>query len=110
MTDNKYITPAERLRVFISSAENEENGFIWLERRRSICDYLNQYTFLNAFIIEDSASSSPSSKLYKRQVLKTDVYILLIKGEVRPGTYNEYRLAKKLNKPMLVYFLEDAPC
>lgn len=107
MAYNKHIIPAERLRVFISSAENEENGFIWLERRKRISDYLNQYNFLNAFIIEDSASSSPSSMFYQRQVQKTDVYILLVKGEVRSGTHNEYELAKKHNKPMLVYFLED---
>ena len=107
MTKNNYGTPSERLRVFISSAQNEENGFVWLETRRKIRDYLNNYDILNPFIIEDSASSSPSSRFYRRQVANTDVYVLLVKGEVRPGTYDEYRLAKEYNKPMLVYFLED---
>ena len=101
-----YIPP-ERVRVFISSAQSNENGFAWSEVRRRIKDYLGKCVYLNPFIIEDEGSSTPSSQFFQRQVERADVIVLLVKGEVRNGTATEYALAVKLNKPLLVYFIED---
>ena len=102
---DKYL-PSERLRVFISSAQSNEGGFAWSEVRRRIKDYLSQCVYLNPFIIEDIASSTPSTQLFQRQVERADVIVLLVKGEVRKGTATEYALASKLKKPLFVYFLE----
>ena len=102
---DKYL-PSERLRVFISSAQSNEGGFAWSEVRRRIKDYLGQCIYLNPFIIEDIASSTPSTQLFQRQVERADVIVLLVKGEVRKGTATEYALASKLKKPLFVYFLE----
>ncbi len=40
-------------------------------------------------------------------VARSDLYVLLAKGEIRRGTSNEYALAVKLHKPMLAYFLHE---
>ena len=99
--------PNERLRVFISSAQSNEGGFAWCEVRRRIKDYLKECPYLNPFIIEDVASPVKSEQLYQLQLLRSDLVVLLVKGEVRKGTATEYALAKKHKKPMLIYFLDD---
>ncbi len=107
MSNCTFSPLSERLNVFISSAQAEENGFAWSEVRRRIKDRLSQCACLNPFIIEDECSSIPSTQLYQMMVARSDIYILLLKGEVRKGTSNEYALAVKLDKPMLVYFLQE---
>ena len=104
---NITFIPEERLRIFISSAQNNENGFAWTDTRKRIKEYLKECPYLNPFIIEDAASSLPSIQLFQRQVEKADVVVLLVKGEVRQGTAMEYALATRCKKPLLVYFLED---
>ena len=99
--------PSERVRVFISSAQSNENGFAWSEVRRRIKRYLSECVYLNPFIIEDVASSTSSNQFFQRQVEQADVVVLLVKGEVRKGTATEYALAAKLKKPLLVYFAAD---
>lgn len=99
--------PDERLRVFISSAQSNEGGFAWSEVRRRIKDYLKECPYLNPFIIEDTASPMKSGQFYQQQLKRADIVVLLVKGEVRKGTATEYALATKLNKPMLIYFLDD---
>lgn len=99
--------PDERLRVFISSAQSNEGGFAWSEVRRRIKDYLKECLYLNPFIIEDEASPMQSEQRYQRQLLRADIVVLLVKGEVRKGTATEYALATKHKKPLLVYFLDD---
>ena len=52
--------PSERVRVFISSAQSNENGFAWGDVRRRIKESLKSCVYLNPFIIEDEASAMPS--------------------------------------------------
>lgn len=99
--------PDERLRVFISSAQSNEGGFAWSAVRRKIKDYLKECPYLNPFIIEDDASPMQSEQRYQRQLLRADIVVLLVKGEVRKGTATEYALATKYKKPLLIYFLDD---
>lgn len=99
--------PSERIRVFISSAQRNENGFAWADVRHRIKDCLAQCMYFNPFIIEEEASVMPSLQFFQRQVERADVVVILVKGDVREGTATEYALSKKLNKPILVYFLED---
>ena len=105
MTMNEI--PDERLRVFISSAQSNEGIFAWSEVRRRIKDYLKEFPYLNPFIIEDVASPVKSEQFYQMQLLRADLVVLLVKGEVRKGTATEYALATKHKKPMLIYFLDD---
>ena len=105
MPECTNILPAERIRVFISSAQRDENGFNWSEVRQKIKNTLIKCVYLNPFIIEDETSTTPSLQFYQRQVERADVIVFLIKGEVRPGTSAEYAHAVKLKKPFLVYFL-----
>jgi hypothetical protein len=101
------IMPSERVRVFISSAQSNENGVAWSDVRRRIKASLEQCIYLNPFIIEDEASITPSLQFFQRQVERADVIVLLVKGEVRTGTATEYSLAAKLKKPLLIYFIDD---
>lgn len=100
-------TPNETLRVFISSAQSNEGIFAWSEVRRRVKDYLKECPYLNPFIIEDVASPVKSEQFYQMQLLRADLVVLLVKGEVRKGTATEYALATKNKKPMLIYFLDD---
>lgn len=99
--------PAERLSVFISSSQNNEGVFAWGDVRRRIKNHLKKCIYLNPFIIEDEASVIQSSQFYQRQLLRADIVVLLVKGEIRKGTATEYALASTHKKPLLVYFLED---
>lgn len=99
--------PGARLSVFISSAQRKENDFDWESIRRRIKEYLLECSYLDPFIIEDEASTIPSSQFYQLQVHKADIVVLLVKGELRDGTATEYATAVKYKKPLLVYFLED---
>lgn len=99
--------PNERLRIFISSAQSNEGIFAWSEVRRRIKAYLKECPYLSPFIIEDVASPVKSEQLYQLQLLRADLVVLLVKGEVRKGTATEYALATKHKKPMLLYFLDD---
>lgn len=96
--------PSERLRVFISSAQSNEGVFAWSEVRHRIQDCLKECIYLNPFIIEDVTSATPSNQFYQRQLLRSDIVVLLVKGEVRKGSATEYALATKNRKPLLVYF------
>jgi len=104
---NNQFIPAERLRVFISSAQSDEGVFAWSDVRQRVKKYLGECVYLNPFIIEDVASTTPSNQFYQQQLLRSDIVVLLVKGEVRKGTATEYALASKYKKPLLVYFLED---
>ena len=101
------INPAIRLNVFISSAQREEKGFKWGEVRRQVKDHLEECPYIIPFIIDGVASEISSTQLFQYEVLKADVVVMLIKGEVRPGTSTEFATATKNKKPLLVYFLKD---
>ena len=64
------LLPDERIRVFISSAQNEENGFQWEPLRRRIKETLKSCPFLSPFIIEDSPSELPSTQRFMQQVIR----------------------------------------
>lgn len=99
--------PTIRLKVFISSAQRDENGFRWSEVRRKVKEQLEECPYIVPFIIDTVASEISSTQLFQYEVLKADVVVMLLKGEVRPGTSVEFATATKYNKPLLVYFLKD---
>ena len=101
------INPATRLNVFISSAQRDENGFKWGEICRQVKEHLEECPYLVPFIIDAVASEISSTQLFQYEVLKADIVVMLIKGEVRPGTSIEFTAATKHKKPLLVYFLKD---
>ena len=101
------INPPNRLNVFISSAQRDENGFKWGEVRREVKNYLEECPYFVPFIIDVVASEISSTQLFQYEVLKADIVVMLIKGEVRSGTSTEFATATKYKKPLLVYFLKD---
>lgn len=101
------INPANRLNIFISSAQRDENGFRWSEIRRQVKENIEKCPYTIPFIIDDVASEISSTQLFQYEVLKADIIVMLIKGEVRPGTSVEFATATKNHKPLLVYFLKD---
>ena len=101
------VNPATRLNVFISSAQRDENGFQWGEIRRKVKEQLEECPYIVPFIIDVVASEISSTQLFQYEVLRADIVVMLIKGEVRPGTSTEFATATKSKKPLLVYFLKD---
>ena len=101
------INPANRLNVFISSAQRDENGFRWSEIRRQVKDHIEKCPYIIPFTIDAVASEIPSTQLFQYEVVKADIVVMLIKGDVRPGTSAEFATATKHKKPLLVYFLKD---
>lgn len=101
-------TPRSQIKVFISSAQNEENGFDWATLRRKIKSKLSECSYINPFIIEDGASEIPSTQLFSYQVQCSDIVVLLVKGEFRSGTSAEFAVAKQAKKPFLIYFIEES--
>lgn len=101
------IVPRNRLNVFISSAQREEDGLQWEELRERIASSLRECPFLNPFIIEENASELSSTQHFLFHVKRADVLVLLVKGEVRPGTSIEVAAAIKENKPILLYFHKE---
>lgn len=99
--------PEDRIRVFISSAQRDENGFLWEDIRKKIKITLNECKYFNAFLIEDNPSSIPSTQLMQLEVSKADVVVQIVKGEYRQGTSDEFIYAIQYNKPLLVIFLDD---
>lgn len=100
---------SNKLKVFISSAQRNENGFLWLDTRKRIKECLKQVDILNPFIIEDIGSTLPSNQVYQCEVEDSDLVVLLVKEEVRPGTITEFELCKNKNIPLLAYFLKNLP-
>lgn len=98
----------ERLEIFISSAQSDEGDLSWKELRLKIKKRLQSCPFLNPFIFEDSSSSISSNQRYEYQVIRSDIVVLLLKDEIRPGTNNEYQIVKKNKKPLLLYFIGNS--
>lgn len=99
--------PQNRIKVFISSAQNVEGDFSWETIRRKIKEKLQSCIYINPFIIEDTTSELPSNQLFTYNVQNSDIIVFLIKSEVRKGTATEFAVAKKYKKPFLVYFIKE---
>lgn len=101
------VRPATQLSVFISSAQKDENGFKWGDIRRQVKEQLEKCPYVLPFIIENTASEIPSGQFFEYRVLQANIVVMMIKGELRPGTNIEFTVATKNRKPLLIYFLKD---
>lgn len=99
--------PQHRLKVFISSAQNEEDGFNWENARRKIKDRLSECPYISPYIIEDDTSEMSSTLLFVSQVKESDLIIILVKRELREGTKREFATCRKYKKPTLIYFCKE---
>ena len=103
----------ERIKVFVSSAMGNENDpetneeFNWIEFRNKVKKRLEKCKYIQAFTIEDYASSVKSNDFMIANVDKSDIVILLIKNDFRAGTRIEYSRCRETNKPLLVFFFGD---
>lgn len=99
-----------KLKVFISSAMGEETGTTWMSIRKSIKKKLNSCEYIEVFTIEDYATEFPSMQFFSWKVAESDIVIILIKDDIRPGTQQEIEVALEKGKPILVYFMNsDSP-
>lgn len=85
---------------------NDEDGFTWKEIREKIKEQLDKCPLLNTFIIEEHGSTIPSTQLFKCYVGRADIVILLLKGTVRPGTYQEFNVVMNKHKKLIPYFIK----
>jgi len=109
--DNPVID--NKLKVFVSSAmgvkkkTKSSDSFDWLEIRKAVKDALNQCPYIQAFTIESHASEIPSTEYMLYNVEKSDIVVLIVKDEVRPGTHKEYIYCQEHKKPLLGYFFTE---
>src|SRR5690625_5125623 len=96
-----------KLKVFISSAMGTEAGTVWLTIRGAIKNKLAQSEFLEPFTIENHATEIESTQYFIWKVKQSDVVVILIKNEIRPGTIQEIETALENKKPILVYFINS---
>jgi len=97
----------EKLKVFISSSMRDEGNFSWLELRDMISKAINGTEIFRAFAIEDHASVMPSRNYYRANVQQCDILVSIIRGELRPGTEEEIRLAVEIKKPLLLILIGE---
>jgi hypothetical protein len=103
----------QKLRVFVSSAMGEESisnndeGFKWRDFRKSVKKELNSCPYINAFTIEDRASTMKSNDFMLANVDSSHIVVLLVKNEFRKGTAIEYTRCRETNKPLLVFLFGD---
>lgn len=103
----------EKLKVFVSSAIAPENAsnlqesFNWTSFRKKVKESLNKCKYIQAFTIEDRASTMKSNDFMVANVDSSDIVVLLIKNEFRTGTVVEYTRCRSTSKPLLVFFFGD---
>lgn len=102
------IIPVERVRVFISSAMNNENETDWVDVRKRVCNKLKKCPYINPFTIEEHVREIPSSQYFLYEVQQCDILILLLKNEIRPGVRQEIEMARNNRKAIIPYFYNAA--
>lgn len=84
-----------------------EDGINWKVIRTSINKLLSQDSQFDVFVIEDHASTGPSTQEMIARIDWSDVIVLLVGNELRPGTEVEVNRAFEKGRPLLVYVLES---
>ncbi len=89
------------LLVFISSVMSAED----LASERETCvRTINSLPLTRAWAFEYSpASSAPPDAVYMDKVARCDMFVLILGAEMTDPVENEYRLARDLDKPRLVF-------
>ena len=95
----------EKTKVFISSAMREADDVDWPTLRQDLFQELSDDEQFQPFAIENTASSIPSMQFFLSQVEQADYVVCMIGKELRSGTNQELRLAFKLQKHVLLFFI-----
>lgn len=99
--------PYNKLKVFISSPMRPEGGIDWEGIRSSVDGTLSCDSQFDVFAIEDHASTEPSIQKMIATVDQSNIIVLLIGNELRPGTETEVNRAFEKERPLLVYALKS---
>lgn len=91
----------EKLKVFISSSMNDEDGHDWATFRSELACQIACSSVLTPFAIENYGSPISSEQYYLTNIEQADIVVAVIYGELRAGTENEIRYAVDLKKPLL---------
>lgn len=94
-----------KLKVFISSAMDNEPGINWKELRGKIYTELENDGQFEPFRIENEASPEGSRQLYLSELESSDIVVCSIGGDLRQGTRDEIEKAFELKKYVFLYLL-----
>lgn len=97
--------PARTLTVFISSSMRDEGDFSWSSLRRNLADKLRSSDLFYPFAIEEHAAFIPSRQYYRDNVKQCDIFVALIREELRGGTEEEIQCAIANRIPMMLILI-----
>jgi len=100
LLQHKHQISANKIKVFISSSMNDA---VFLEQRCAIKSFLDRVPLYDCFIIETAASPTHVITRYETQVQRSDIIILILQTELRPGVVKEFNVAKNYNKRIFAY-------
>jgi len=89
----------ERVRVYLSSsmATPEHRSL-----RNELKDFLDTDDLLSVYAIEDLGSGYGANELMVQKVLWSDVVLMLLQDDLRPGVETEYHLAQRNGKRLVI--------
>jgi hypothetical protein len=102
---NFNLPKINKIKVFISSAMNNEGGFDWLGFRQRVRDEIQGSDLFDAFLIEDHASPVSSKEFFLTEIDIRDIVVAFAKCELRGGTENELRHALETKKPVMLFLI-----
>lgn len=97
--------PARTLAVFISSSIRDEGDFSWSSLRRNLAEKLRGSNLFSPFAIEEHAALIPSKQYYRGNVNQCDIFVALIRKELRGGTEDEIWRAIDSHVPMMLILI-----
>lgn len=90
-----------QVKAFISSSMQ---GPQWLKTREEIRKILDRTKIIDTFIIENTSASLPSVLTYKIEIETSDIVVFIFEDKLRPAVRDEFNIAYKNNKKMLMFF------
>lgn len=105
LSESKDNNLARKLAVFISSSMRDEGDFSWSSLRRNLADKLRSSNLFYPFAIEEHAAFFPSRQYYKGNVNQCDIFVALIREELRSGTEEEIWRAIDSEVPMMLILI-----
>lgn len=92
-----------KITTFISSSMQ---GKDWLDLRESIKTELEKTNIIDTFIIEHTSSTLSSTLTYRIEIETREIMIFIFEDKLRNAVEDEFNIAYKNKKKMLMFFKE----
>lgn len=98
-----------KINIFISSSMKNAGTFNWHEKRKELKKSINNKfgNLCDVTLIEDYSTPNPSNQEMENYVANSDIVVMLLKGDIRIGTYQEFNYTKKYQKKLFLFLLNS---